>query len=303
MANRDVDKLEEDLSKKQRLINAWMAVGPEGKTTDVSDLTDSSRGYASDLRRALEGENEDEIDIGEIKDAYHPELVEKYRSELGKDAIDGEWEFLDELRRRPEAEQPSAETTEPSGRTPPQQEPQAASEAQAAGGREPERRQPTGAGPEQGRPSQPPGAGPGPGQPSTPGQPAGQPGQQPYGTPSQQPTPQPGPPQQPGTPAAATGQPTAQPGQAPTQRGQPTTPGGYPVQAQQSTTQPSIQQVRDQLREFDNSLTVQQQKAQAEINSVPPQSVAQSIAISKYNLIVEIRQSIRELRDSLTTGP
>ena len=299
MANRDVDKLEEELSKKQRLINAWMAVGPEGKTTDVSDLTDSSRGYASDLRRALEGEDGDEIDIGEIRDAYHPELVEKYRNELGKEAIDGEWEFLDELRRRPEAEQPSAETTEPTGRTPPQQEPQAPSGAQAAGGREPERRQPTGTGPEQGRPSQPSGTGPGPGRPSTPGQPAGQP----YGTPSQQPTPQPGPPQQPGTPTASTGQPTAQPGQAPTQQGQPTTPGSYPVQTQQATTQPSIQQVYDRLQEFDNSLTVQQQKAQAEINSVPPQSVAQSIAISKYNLIVEIRQSLQELRNSLTAGP
>ncbi|SDF86945.1 hypothetical protein [Halorientalis regularis] len=33
-----------DVSKKERLINAWIAVGPEGKTTDVSDLTGSSRG-------------------------------------------------------------------------------------------------------------------------------------------------------------------------------------------------------------------------------------------------------------------
>src|SRR6056297_1523433 len=127
MANRDVDELEAELSKKQRLINAWMAVGPEGKTTDVSDLTDSSRGYASDLRRALEGEDEDEIDIDEIRDAYHPELVEKYRNELGTDAISGEWAFIDRLRRRPEAEQPSTETTESTGRTPPQPEPQAPS--------------------------------------------------------------------------------------------------------------------------------------------------------------------------------
>lgn len=297
MADRDVDDLEEELSKKQRLINAWIAVGSEGKTTDVSDLTDSSRGYASDLRRALEGEDEEEMGMDEIRDAYHPELVEKYRSELGQEAVDGVWGFLDELRRRPEAEQPAAEPTEPTGRTPPQQEPQAASSG-AAGG--------PGGGPGGGgerRPQQPTGTGPEPGRPSTPQQPPRQPGQQPYGAPSQQPTPQQSPSaQQPGTPTGHAGQPTGQPGQVPTQQGQQPGPRGQPMQTQQSVAQANVQQLSDRLQEFDNSLSLQQQKAQAEINSVPPQSVAQSIAISKYNLIVEIRRSMQELRNSITTG-
>jgi len=75
MGQRDRSDIEADLSKKQRLINAWIAVGPEGKTTDVSELTDASRGYASDIRRAIEGEDEDELTTDELQDAYDPDLV------------------------------------------------------------------------------------------------------------------------------------------------------------------------------------------------------------------------------------
>jgi len=279
MADRDVDELESELSKKQRLINAWIAVGPEGKTTDVSDLTDSSRGYASDLRRGLEGEAEEDVEHDEIQEAYHPELVEKYRSELGEEAIDGQWEFMDRLQRRPTgdrepstpspSDQPTAEPT----RTQPQRESQAGRQPPA--GRGGTGRQPGGA---QGPPGQP---SPGAGQPSRP------------------PT---GPPQGRPTPGPQTGQQTggAAMGAAP-QTGQQQAPGSQSGGAQQRMQ--VIQQVANQLRELDNSLTYQQQQAQAEINAAPPQSVTQSMAISKYNLIVEIRQSLQELRNSLTAGP
>lgn len=286
MANRDVDELESNLSKKQRLINAWIAVGPEGKTTDVSELTDSSRGYASDLRRALEGEEEEEIDIDEIQEAFHPELVDKYRSGLGEEAVNGEWEFTEKLGQRPEAEQQPAAPPEPeqqppeTGRRPPQQQPE------AAGG--------------PGRPGQQPGGGRQGRQPPTaprqPRQPPQQPGQQqPYSQPTQQPTPTAQPTQQPGGQAAYTGQP-------PTQTGQPTPQAGQPMQPQpgQVSPQQTQQQLLGQLRELDNSLTVQQQKAQTELNSVPPQSVAQNVAISKYNLIVEMRQSLQQLMNTLS---
>jgi hypothetical protein len=62
------------------------------------------------------------------------------------------------------------------------------------------------------------------------------------------------------------------------------------------------QQLASQLRELDNSLTYQQQQAQSEINSVPPQSAVQSMAVSKYNLIVEMRQSVQQLLSTVTTG-
>lgn len=262
MANRDVDDLEADLSKKQRLINAWIAVGPEGKTTDVSELTDSSRGYASDLRRALEGEGDEEVALDEIQDAYHPELVAKYRSELGSEAISGEWEFVDQL------EQPPQPPTEPTAQeeTPPQQEPQPGHQQQPS----PAKRHPQGQQP----PPQP-----------TPAAPTAQPGQAPPGGPTA-PSPSPG---------GRSGQPPTQPAPQP---GQHPGAGGQPVGRQQ----PNYQQVLSQLQTLDNSLSVHQQQAQSEINAVPPQSNAQSLAVSKYNLIVEFRQSIRQLMNTLSPG-
>lgn len=271
MADRDVDELEADLSKKQRLINAWIAVGPEGKTTDVSDLTDSSRGYASDLRRGLEGDEEEQIEMDEIRDAYHPELVAKYRSELGDDAVDGEWDFTDRLRRQPPERPPSEPERRPVDRTQPPNE----AETRTAGG--PERTP-------QGRPRQPsqPQSGAG-GRPSRP--PSGPTGRPPD-------TPPTGPGQQPGGQAAETGQfPQAAYTGQPPQTGQQPATGGAPMQRQAQQAQHLLSQLQD----LDNSLTYQQQQAQTEINSVPPQSIAQSIAISKYNLIVEIRQSIQQM--------
>jgi len=69
------------------------------------------------------------------------------------------------------------------------------------------------------------------------------------------------------------------------------------TQQQQAPAQ-QYQQLLGQLQELDNSLSLQQQRAQTELNSVSPQSVAQNMAISKYNLIVEIRQSLRQLMNT-----
>ncbi|MFB6164596.1 MAG: hypothetical protein ABEJ31_05505, partial [Haloarculaceae archaeon] len=98
MSDRDLDELAEELSKKHRLINAWIAAGPEAKTTDVGEVTGASRGYASGIRRALEGEGDEQIDDEELREAYHPELVDRYRSELDEDALDGQWEFESDLQ-------------------------------------------------------------------------------------------------------------------------------------------------------------------------------------------------------------
>lgn len=275
MADRDADDIEADLSKKQRLVNAWIAIGPDGKTTDVSELTDSSRGYASDIRRGLEGESDQEVSFETIEDAYHPALVQKYRSELGEDAVNGEWSFMDQLSRLPPSERGRSEQPE-------RQQRESEQRRSTGGGREPheQRQRPSGVSPQQ-------------------------PGQQPPGRQPQQPTA--GPTGQP-TPATQPTQPT--PATQPTQRTQPTQARGQvPTTAQQPTAQPGYQtpqygqltqqQLQERLQSLDTSLETQQQVAQNEINSVPAQSVAQSIAISKYNLVVEVRQSIRELLETV----
>ena len=314
MADSDVDELESELSKKQRLINAWIAVGPEGKTTDVSDLTNSSRGYASDLRRALEGEADEAIEHDVIQNAYHPDLVEKYRSDLDdEEAIDGQWEFMDRLERRPKGEQPPSgpsPTDQPAAETTPsrtQGQPQVGGQPRAGrGGGQPQAGR-RGGQPEAGRGGGQPQAGRGGGQPEA-GQGGGQPQaggrSQPRHSPPGGGQPSRAPPRDPQQQQTAGIQPgqqttgTATAGGPAPQTGQQRTPGGQPGGPQQQMQ--VIQQVANQLRELDNSLTYQQQQAQTEITSAPPQSVAQSMAISKYNLIVEVRQSVQQLLTSVS---
>jgi hypothetical protein len=249
MGDRDVADIEADLTKKQRLINAWIAIGPNGKTTDVSEVTDSSRGYASDIRRALEGESDQEITMDEIQEAYHPSLVQAYRSNVGTDAIDGSWPFMSELRRTPPSEPDRSAGSPPAH----------------------------GTGPGSGAGTEPP--------PPTTGPPSQSPAK---------PVSTPGEPQPPAGPGPGAGGPPT----APPQYGPQTTetqPAGGPSQL------PTAGQLLERLRALDNTLGTHQRVAQTEINSAPPQSVAQSIAISKYNLVVETRQALGDIRATLST--
>lgn len=341
---------DEEVPKKVQLINAWLAVGPEGKTTDVGEVTAASRGYASNVRRALEGEEDEdgtEIDMEELREAYRPDLVERYRDELDDDAIDGRWPFLDELETRAEAaegeptaepqERPEAEresgterataTERPAtGEQPrPGATPEAGPEAQSA-----QRPQPgpgpqpdpnSGPGPETGTGTAGPPAAErmspgGPPRQPQPQQGGGQPGPAPgpgtaHGYAQDRPAGQQPPPQQssPGAPGAGT------PGsgqQAPPQQPPQSQPTGPATQQppQSRPTGPATQQPpagrqagppagqpgpHRRIRELDSYLVSQQQQAQAEINAYPPSSPAHAVAVSKYNLVVTVRDALASI--------
>lgn len=51
----------------------------------------------------------------------------------------------------------------------------------------------------------------------------------------------------------------------------------------------------DELSGVDEALAARQQQAEREVQSLPPESQARSIAISKHNLIVEVRQSLDDI--------
>lgn len=287
MSDRESDTAAE-LSKKERLINAWIAVGPEGKTTDVSDLTGSSRGYASDIRRAMAGEDEDDdLSFEEIAAAHEPELVAQYRSNLAADEIDGRWAFTDRLepaessRAADDPETPDPATGQPvtRSRTDPTQP---SAQAQSTG------RQPPTAGrggesqPPQQPPQQPGGSGVQPSQSSGAAQSGGQ-GRVP-----------------PAQPPAGQAQPPAGGGQTPpaTQpRGT-----GHQQPAPARSNQPAPPDFHEQLAELDRDLIAQQQQATAELNSFPQGSQAHSIAVSKYNLVVGLRESLQRLA-TVAPGP
>jgi hypothetical protein len=291
MSDRE-DDTGADLSKKERLINAWIAVGPEGKTTDVSDLTGSSRGYASDIRRAMAGEaDDDDLSFEEITAAHEPELVEQYRSDLADDDIDGQWAFADRL----EPVESSRAADEPAPPEP------------ATGKPVPRSR----TGPVD-TSTQPPEPSPttGPRSPAT-----GQAGSQPPQQPPHQGRGSGGPPSQPSAPPHSGGHGPVPPSQLQGgSQSQPPTGGGYsPQPAHQRRTeqqqpapvqpnQPAPPGFHQQLAELDRQLIAQQQQATAELNSFPQGSQAQNLAISKYNLVVDLRESLRQLA-TVAPGP
>ncbi|WP_157525775.1 hypothetical protein [Halorientalis sp. IM1011] len=49
-------------------------------------------------------------------------------------------------------------------------------------------------------------------------------------------------------------------------------------------------------------MIAQQQQATAELNSLPQGSQAHAIAVSKYNLVVDLRESLRQLTN-VAPGP
>lgn len=312
----------DDASKKARLINAWIAVGPEGKTTDVSEVTDSSRGYASDIRRGLEGDDDEELSLEEIRTAYDPDLVERYRSELDADAIFGDWQFVDALEeteaderagtpgidrgqhREPDAGR-SADGDATGGERGRTQAPEA-SKSPAPGPSDarhkPIPRPPKGDQPRtpSGGPTQrssvrpappsdqtpPPGSAPGGSQATLPSQPSQR--REPRPQTGQQPRQGGGPPPQ-GQQRQGGGGPQQPPGQ------QQQVPAGQQPSGRPQHHRQVVQQVHDRLASLDSALASRQREAERQVQSLPPNTDAQSIAISKHNLIVEVRASLNDI--------
>lgn len=104
---------QDELSKKERLINAWLAAGPEAQATTVAELTDASTGYASEINTDIE---EGELDDEEIEAARDEDLIETYADQL---------EQSDDAGGNQEAggEQPAQQRSQPPRQQPPQQQP------------------------------------------------------------------------------------------------------------------------------------------------------------------------------------
>lgn len=308
----------DDTSKKERLINAWLAAGPDGKTTDVSDVTDSSRGYASDIRRALESDDdEDGLSIEAIREAHDPSLVASYREQLGEDALTGEWPFVDELTEPEEPSEPEPEEAAParaSESTTEREQPTPASPettTQPSPPEQPEAHKPI-PGPQSSGQTQrsPPDRSrqgpthPSPG-PTTPSQSSAPPSQThpPQATqpPQQRPPRSSGPQQhrpgpQPGPATTPTDQPSHRQGGQRPQQPQHRHPEQHPTQSRES----GGQGLYSELASLDNALATAQQRAERDVQSLPPNSQAQSVAISKHNLIVDVRESLSDIAARFT---
>lgn len=76
MSNLDTGDADRDLTKHDRLVNAWLAVGHDATVDTVASLTGASESYASQVRQAMENGalSDDEVD-----EATVPGLVERYR--------------------------------------------------------------------------------------------------------------------------------------------------------------------------------------------------------------------------------
>ncbi|WP_226022937.1 hypothetical protein [Halomicrobium salinisoli] len=79
MADSELDDREADLSKKDRLINAWLAAGPDAMAKNVAEVTDSSVAYASRIESQMEDGDIGEDDVGAVRDEA---LVDEYATRL-----------------------------------------------------------------------------------------------------------------------------------------------------------------------------------------------------------------------------
>lgn len=76
----------DDYTKKQRIINAWLADSDADNQT-TADVTGASEGYASSIKRKLDqGEIEEEA----IEEARDDKLVQQYREEFAEEEVSEE---------------------------------------------------------------------------------------------------------------------------------------------------------------------------------------------------------------------
>lgn len=133
MATFEMSPEEEELAKKDRLINAWFAVGEDASPGDIADVTGASPAYASRIRSEL---TEGEIPEEEVEDIRDDQLVDEYAARLDQLAQDETEETEDETEA--DMEQPADEEPEPTAEPEHPQEPRQESAHQQA----PPRQQP-----------------------------------------------------------------------------------------------------------------------------------------------------------------
>lgn len=81
MASSDLRERDTDLSKKDRIINAWLAVGLDAKAKHIAEVTDASLAYASRIASQMEANEISEDDVAEIRDEA---LIEAYGDQLAQ---------------------------------------------------------------------------------------------------------------------------------------------------------------------------------------------------------------------------
>ncbi len=87
MANSELPDREADLSKKDRLINAWLAAGPDAMAKNIAEITDSSVAYASRIESQMEEGEIGEDDVEAVRDEA---LVDEYADRLERIAQEEE---------------------------------------------------------------------------------------------------------------------------------------------------------------------------------------------------------------------
>lgn len=81
MANAADPAPAEALSKRERLVNAWLAADGDATVTDVADLAGASRSYASQVRQSLE--DEDGLADERVEEMTDEDLIATYERRLG----------------------------------------------------------------------------------------------------------------------------------------------------------------------------------------------------------------------------
>lgn len=106
MSQSDLDDREEDLSKKDRLINAWLAAGPETYAKTVAEIAGASTAYASRIKSQIE---EGEITDDDVEDIRDEELVNRYTDRLSEMSDTGEADTDEAATAETETEAPAAD--------------------------------------------------------------------------------------------------------------------------------------------------------------------------------------------------
>jgi hypothetical protein len=79
MANTDLAERESDLSKKDRLVNAWAAADDDTSAGVVADVTDSSLSYAARVKSSIEEGDIEEETLDDVRDEA---LIEEYATRI-----------------------------------------------------------------------------------------------------------------------------------------------------------------------------------------------------------------------------
>lgn len=280
-----------DLTKRDRLVNAWLAAGWDANVATVASLTDASESYASQVRQSME---DDEIDADAIA---VPNLVDRYRAAVADET--------DATERGDPVEASAGSTAN---------ETSAGGTANGPGATETRRRGRTGqtdGNPERGqqRPPRRPAAGGvgGPARPTDAGQDAGtDPGRtEPSGGQGS-----------PGT--SGGGQPVQQPTPGPTQRGTAHGPQGAPQRlppaarsiqsgaGQRTIWRPSVADSGlsfdeglyvpvGRLQEIDATLALYEEAAQFDVQNAPPGQPLRQAALARLFVAEKARELLNEV--------